>query len=180
MTKTDEILRIVRSSGVTNAVAIDGKDVVYDRMFREMCERNSCGRYGKYYVCPPDAGDIDTLIAKAGQFTQAVLYQTISGLEDSYDIEGMMEASKLNHACAQKIQSALLDAGFTGFLHLSSGGCDLCERCGKADNIPCRHPEKALSNMESYGIYVAKTAENAGLKYINGANTITYFGIVLY
>lgn len=180
MRKEEQILQIVRDAGATNATVIDGASVVYDRSFREMCKRNQCGRYGKYYVCPPDVGDIDTLMAKAQAYPKAVLYQLISPLEDSFDIEGMQEAGKRNHDCAQVIQAELKKAGVTGCLQLSSGGCSLCARCGKLDNIPCRFPDRALSSMESYGVFVAETARNAGMKYVNGTNTITFFGIVFF
>ena len=66
------------------------------------------------------------------------------------------------------------------FLHLSCGGCHLCERCAKRDDQPCRHPNKALSSMEGYGFDVYRTTSSTALKYINGANTVTYFGIVLF
>ena len=65
-------------------------------------------------------------------------------------------------------------------LHLSCGGCHLCERCAKLDNEPCRHPDVALPPMEGYGIDVYNTTKPTELKYINGQNTVTYFGIVLF
>ena len=33
--------------------------------------------------------------------------------------------------------------------------------------------------MESYGIDVYRTSTSTTLKYINGQNTVTYFGIIL-
>ena len=41
-------------------------------------------------------------------------------------------------------------------------------------------PEKALSSLEAYGIDVYQTTKDTDLKYINGADTVTYFGIVLF
>ena len=37
-----------------------------------------------------------------------------------------------------------------------------------------------MPSLEAYGIYVAKTAENAGLRYCNGENTVTFFGMILF
>ena len=34
--------------------------------------------------------------------------------------------------------------------------------------------------MEGYGIDVYNTCKPTALKYINGQNTVTYFGIVLF
>ena len=39
---------------------------------------------------------------------------------------------------------------------------------------------KAIASLEAYGMDVYKTACSAGLKYVNGPNTITYFGMVLF
>ena len=37
-----------------------------------------------------------------------------------------------------------------------------------------------MRSLEAYGIHVSKLAETAGMKYINGQNTVTYFGAVLF
>ena len=37
-----------------------------------------------------------------------------------------------------------------------------------------------MPSMESYGVNVYQTAQQAGLKYINGQDTVTYFGMVLW
>ncbi|MEG0146307.1 MAG: DUF2284 domain-containing protein, partial [Clostridia bacterium] len=66
------------------------------------------------------------------------------------------------------------------FLVLGSGGCGRCETCAKAEHLPCRFPNDALSSLEGYGVNVYQAACNAGLPYINGQNTVTYFGLVLY
>ena len=61
-------------------------------------------------------------------------------------------------------------------LLLGAGGCRLCPRCAKADNQPCRFPDAALASLEAYGVNVSLLAPQAGMQYINGANTVTYFG----
>ena len=45
---------------------------------------------------------------------------------------------------------------------------------------PCRHPEDALPSLEAYGVNVSKLAAACGMKYVNGANTVTYFAGVLF
>lgn len=44
---------------------------------------------------------------------------------------------------------------------------------------PARRPWLACPSLESYGIQVSELAARCGMKYINGASTITYFGAVL-
>ena len=42
------------------------------------------------------------------------------------------------------------------------------------------NPALAMSSLEAYGIDVAQLAKQAGMKYINGVNTVTYFGAVFF
>ena len=173
-----DILSLALSVGFTNAEYIDGADVVCDPAFRDMCVVNSCGKYGKCYMCPDDIGDIHALIEKIKKYPRAVIYQSIHTLEDSFDFEGMQAGGKLHQKMSYALENKLRDAGFKGYLHLSKGGCGLCDVCAKVDGFPCRHPDYALSSVEAYGINVSATVKNTSMKYINGVNTVTYFGMV--
>ena len=68
--------------------------------------------------------------------------------------------------------------GDTSGLFMGAGGCRICKRCAKLDNEPCRFPEEAMSSLEAYGANVSALARSAGMKYINGVDTVTYFGAV--
>ncbi|MEG1427664.1 MAG: DUF2284 domain-containing protein, partial [Oscillospiraceae bacterium] len=63
-------------------------------------------------------------------------------------------------------------------LYLGAGGCGLCDTCAIVTGEPCRFPENALASLESYGVSVSELATACGMRYINGANTVTYFGAV--
>ena len=175
----NDIMQMALDAGMTHAAIISQSDITYDTVFRDICASNSCGNYGMCHMCPPDIGDINTLIAAAKGYTAAVLYQTISEIEDSYDFEGMMDAGKHHSDCSQQLRESLENAKYSNVLHLSCGGCRVCDRCSKRDQLPCRFPEKALASLEAYGMNVYETSSHAGLKYVNGPNTVTYFGIVL-
>jgi len=172
----DDLEQIVIELGAYKAARIAVKDISFDRSFRTLCESNACGNYGKSYMCPPDAGDIDMLIAKARSYDYAIVYQIVGTLEDSYDFEGMMEAGQsLNHL-AQAISTEFSVLPFSKTMHLGAGGCRVCEVCAKREDVPCRFPDKAMSSLETYGINVSELAVPCGMKYINGKNTVTYFG----
>ena len=180
MKQSEKLLQFLLASGVRRAAVLDAAEIVYDTSFRELCAQNSCGRYGTCYMCPPDIGPIEELIAAAKKYSHAVMYQNVYPLEDSFDFEGMGEAKKEHHACAQKLNAAIRELLPQGYLHLEAGGCGVCQRCAKLDDQPCRFPDKALSSLESYGIDVYQTAKKVDLPYINGQNTVTYFGLVLF
>lgn len=174
------LLHAALSGGASNAAVIDGSQIVLSAQFRTICESNQCGGYGQCWMCPPEIGEIGPLMDRVRSFPKGLLYQTISPLEDSYDIEGMFAAGARHARVSQQIHAAVAPLLRSPFLHLSCGGCHLCERCAKRDNQPCRFPEKALSSLEGYGIDVYNTVKDTGLKYINGENTVTYFGMILF
>ncbi len=156
------------------------KDIKFDRGFRAMCESNSCGKYGKNYCCPPDAGAIDDLIAEARGYDTAIVYQTVGEIEDSYDFEGMMDIGKKHGELVRSARDYCKENMDGELLFLGAGGCGECEVCGKLTNEPCRFPDYAMKSLETYGIAVSELAKKSGMKYINGQNTVTYFGAVLY
>ena len=175
----NDLLQRAVELGANRAAAIAVKDIPFDRSFRALCESNSCGNYGRCWTCPPDAGEIDTLIAEAKQYDTAVVYQTVDELEDSYDFDGMMAAAQRHNDLAQRISCLFTEErGRGAILHLGAGGCRVCPVCAKRTQEPCRHPEQALCSLETYGVAVSELAAACGMNYINGQNTVTYFGAV--
>jgi len=157
----------------------DVSQMRFDEEFRALCEKNSCGFYGACWTCPPDAGTIDALIQKVRSFQRVLVFLTVSALEDSFDIEGMHEASLRHNELVSQVQSAAKAQGMDCFL-LGAGACGVCLTCTKRENLPCRFPDRAITSLEACGVDVSHLARLAGLKYINGANTVTYFGALLY
>ena len=177
--KTD-LIALAKSFGFTNAEWIDASQIICDRKFREQCAVNACGVYGKCWMCPPDIGEIDELIAQVKSYKRGLLYQSIFMLEDSFDFEGMQEGGREQSKRSRLLDEALRAEGYEGYLHLSKGGCGVCSPCAKAKGEPCRFPDRALSSLEAYGINVSATVKSTSMKYINGVNTVTYFGIILF
>lgn len=176
----EDLIQIALENGAAKATVIPQEKIVLSSVFREICEKNSCGAFGKCWMCPPDVGEIDELMAKVRSYSHGLLYQTITQIEDSFDIEGMGEGGRHHAMVSQEIQKAMLPLLGADILHLTCGGCRLCEVCAKRDDLPCRHPEAALPSLESYGIDVYNTTKDTPLKYINGTNTVTFFGMVLF
>ena len=174
-----DVVSLALACGFDRAEEISADQIVLDRVFRDLCASNACGMYGKCWMCPPDIGDIDELMEDVRRYPGGVLYQSVSLLEDSFDFEGMQAGGQAHSERSQALDKALREAGYTGFLHLSKGGCGVCSRCAKAEGKPCRCEEKAMSSLEAYGVNVSATVKNTSMKYINGVNTVTYFGLVL-
>ena len=176
----DRLAGVALSLGAYKAAVIPVDAVETDASFRDMCAANACGNYGRNWMCPPDAGDIHELMAALRTYSFVLVYQTVSALEDSYDFEGMMEAGVAHNKLMIQLRDRLHAEPLPRILHLGAGGCRMCEVCAKRTGEPCRHPDLAVASLETYGINVSKLAATAGMKYINGKDTVTYFGAVLF
>ena len=176
----DRLSALALSLGAYKASVIPVDAVETDAAFRDMCAANACGNYGRNWMCPPDAGDIHDLMAALRTYSFVLVYQTVSALEDSYDFEGMMEAGVAHNKLMITLRDRMSAENLPRVLHLGAGGCRMCEVCAKRTGEPCRHPDLAVASLETYGINVSKLAVSAGMKYINGRDTVTYFGAVLF
>ena len=181
MTINAENLRqIALDLGAADAAAIAVADVPLNREFRAACESNRCGNYGRNWTCPPEIGDIDELMEAFKTYENAIVYQTVTPIAHSYDIEGMLAAGDNHNTLTEKLRVAYRDLPVSMELHLGAGGCRVCPRCAKRKNEPCRYPDQAIASLEAYGVSVYELAQKCGMNYINGQNTVTYFGAFLY
>ena len=176
----DRMTDLALSLGAYRAAVIPVTNVETDASFRDMCASNVCGNYGRNWMCPPDAGDIHDLMAALRSYSYALVYQTVSELEDSYDFEGMMDAGVAHNRLMVELRRGIDALALPRVLHLGAGGCRMCEVCAKRTGEPCRHPDLAVASLETYGVNVSRLAPAAGMKYINGKDTVTYFGAVLF
>ena len=76
------------------------------------------------------------------------------------------------YALADAIRKECPDA-----LCLGAGGCRICSQCAYPQ--ACRFPEKAVSSMEGYGLFVTQVCRDAGIPYHYGEKTITYTACIL-
>ncbi len=174
--KLSEIEQCIKNSGFTFYAPIKLEQIVFEKSLRALCEMNSCGKYGKSHSCPPNIGDIESCIEKVKQFDLGFIFQHVGNLEDSYDFEGMMKEQDVFQERCVTLRKMIDDKSI---LLLGAGPCCLCEKCTKSEGAPCRQPEKMIASVEAHGIFVNPTLVNAGLKYNNGENTVSYVGIVM-
>jgi len=151
----------------------------FDASFRALCEQNSCGYYGACWTCPPDAGPIGPLMEKARSYERALVFQTVFPIEDPFDIEGMHEAGRRHNRLVRKVRRKA-ETKKLECLALGAGACGGCKTCAKKKGEPCRHPGRALLSLEACGIDAYQMGRLAGLPLSNGANTVSFLGVLLY
>lgn len=165
--------------GADKAAVVPVEKIVFDASLITLCSMNSCGNYGKCWTCPPLVGETEKLIEKAKAYSKAAVFQKVYYLEDSFDIEGMDRGKQEFDLLSREIAS-MVRAEIPGVLFLGAGGCRICPVCAAVSGQPCRFPDEAFASLEAYGIQVSELAAATGMKYINGQNTVTYFGAVFY
>ena len=153
-------------------------DIPFSEEVVNMCKANRCGKYGTCWTCPPGVGKASELEAKIKSYENALVFTCKYDLEDCFDFEGMIEGQKQTRAVLDSITTTLQADG-VDFLALGCEGCTLCEKCTYPD-APCRFPEKVVVSVEACGINVVELAKNIGIKYNNGAETVTYFCVILF
>lgn len=179
-TFSDHLLTIAEHAGATHIRVVDPAQLRVEEHVRLACAANACGKYGRCWTCPPAVGELATLGARMQRFATGVLVQNIYELEDSWDFEGMQAGAKAHNDMIRGIARQLQETYGDGkVLPLGCGGCGYCERCSHPE-ASCRFPEHALASIEGYGVDVKRLVEGCGLKYINGVNTVSYVGVVLY
>ena len=147
--------QILNDSGVFQYGLVDVSDIKFSQEVRGMCEVNTCQKYNKTWACPPAIGTVDECRERVQQYDTMV-----AGGE------------KFKQVCLDVDRAIRRHAD--DFLLLANEGCDKCKECTYPD-APCRFPEQTHGSLEGYGIFVSELAKQAGINYINGANTVTYF-----
>lgn len=170
-------LELALFAGARDASVMNVRDIPFDEKFRSACEENICGCYNLNWACPPHAGDINALIARARAYDRALIYITVHAVSSSRDEHGFEDAVHEHDEIARRLQDG---CPHESLLHLSVGACTLCERCAAQDSKPCLYPDRLLPSVSAYGVHVAAMSEKCGLRYYNGENTITLFGMVLF
>ena len=171
-------LSIFDEAGVFQHGEVKISDILLHDEIQAICRGNACRAYSKTWACPPAIGGIDECRARLDGYEKGIVFSCKYDLEDSYDFEGMEDAGIEFRRTCDKLWEKL-EGHKKGFLLLANGGCLRCEKCTYPDS-PCRMPEKLFPAFEGHGIIVSDAAKLAGINYINGKDTVTYLGMLLY
>jgi len=173
----ENLSTILEQAGIFQHGFIDTAQLQFSEEVRKMCESNICQRYDKTWACPPAIGTVEECKARCLMYKKMLLFSVKYDLEDSFDFEGMTEGMNDFKKVARKLEH-LVKPYLTDYLMLANEGCGICESCTYPQD-PCRFPEMVHGSLEGYGLFVNQLAKAAGINYINGANTVTYFGALL-
>lgn len=152
-------------------------ELPFSERVRYVC-RTQCPMYGKSWACPPAVGPVADCMQRCRSYPEGLLISTVAEVEDVTNLE-LTLATRAGHEAVTRQAQRLVRAQAQEVCVLSTEACTYCERCTYPD-APCRFPEKMFPCVESHGILVSTLAERLGLSYENGANTVTWFSVLLY
>lgn len=173
----DKWIALALEMGFSCAVPLDIGTLQPLQDVRDMCASDKCRAYGKNWTCPPYCGTLEQCGERIRTFSRGILLQTVGKTEKVIDTKAyrLTEERHLEmfRTFSEQIRQEHPDA-----LCLGAGGCRICRQCAWPES--CRFPEKALSSMEAYGLFVTQVCRDNGAQYHHGAGTITYTACVLF
>ncbi len=178
MTEAERAVLAAKEAGFDQAVPLECSTVEPLREVREMCASNSCRKYGKNWSCPPACGTLEECRGEIMGRSEGIVVQTVGMLEDSMDVEAMMETESRHKEQFKKLHE-FMRGKYEGLLPLGAGCCTICPECTYPAS-GCRFPEKRVSSLEAYGILVSDLCIRNQLKYYYGENTIAYTSCFLW
>lgn len=164
----------------TEIAEIDDITVIHiTQEVRDRCADNYCGFYGKNHMCPPAVGDLDHYRRVIQGYSRGLVFSKAYPVKSRYDYQSMVDAGIAFREEIQEI-NRLAKADHRECLFFSAGTCSICKSCAILTDEPCRFPEDAIPSLEAAGIDVVGLSRSLGMTYNNGADKVTYFGLVLY
>jgi len=202
-TNLQDLCKLARKLGATNAVSFSAKGVVVDERVRLKCLVPVCDDYGLNLMCPPNVMSVQEFREILAKYSHAVLVQ----IEEPIPAEMKAEIRKADdvsalyksprfldiykkhfnpvklklHRIVHKVEAQAFSQGYRFAVGFIAGSCKLCPECVAADSHgSCRNPFRARPSMEAMGIDAYQTARNAGLPFdIPTKDKIVWNGLVL-
>ena len=162
-----------------NIYPLDIEKVCPKQSIRLKCQVPLCEYFGVCKTCPPHIPGVEEFKSALSSYSMAFLVVLKEKIED---IEVYRKDFRAELQLAQIVSDLELSAfqhGFYQALGLNVGGCKLCKTCTPVGE-PCRHPYKARSSPEGFGIDITELARQVGVdvewppkQYVN------FLGLVL-
>ncbi len=144
---------------------------------RQMCAADKCHAYGKNWTCPPHCGTLPECQQRMHRYRRGILLQTVGQLSKDIDSRGYREAEQRHLESFDRFCNSIRRQ-YPHALCLGAGGCRICKKCAWPED--CRFPDRAVSSMEGYGLFVTQVCRDCGAEYYHGERTITYTACVLF
>lgn len=171
------LLEQAKSLGFDIAAPLDPKLLESRNDIRSMCASDKCNLYEKNWGCPPHCGSVAECQQRLRSYSRGILVQTVGHMQKTVDTKCYRETEQ-RHLHAFYALAELVRASHPDALCLGSGGCRVCKRCAYPE--ACRFPDKRVSSMEAYGLFVTQVCKDHAVPYHHGERTVTYTACILF
>ena len=154
------------------------EDVDFSERVRTVC-RTECPQYAKTWACPPAVGTVGECRARCLRYREAFLFTTIAEVPDIDDFEACLATRGAHEDVTRGVRAVFCEL-IGDCLVLSTESCAICERCTYPEGRPCRHPDRMIPCVESYGIAVTPLAERASIPFYYDRTTVIWFSLVFF
>ena len=142
---------------------------------RAICGNGYCPNFGNNWLCPPAAPSLEGCRAILGEYSRAFLLITKKKNIDYATCDFAREAREHNaKICAF---CDLLKNDISEHLMLSTGACELCEKCAYPDE--CRLPDRHRESLCAFGIDAGELCATVGVDYRFVKEELNLVGVVL-
>lgn len=175
--KTEDYILLASEAGFSHAAALAMDSLEFRPEVRSMCAADLCRSYGRSWSCPPAAGSLEAVSAKASGYSRGIIVQTTGELKDDFDIDAI-RCIFAKHVKTFDTLVRQVRMTAPGCLPMGAGACTRCRSCTYPGR-PCRHPDRLWPSMEAYGLLVSDVCLRSGLEYNYGSGTMTYTSCIL-
>jgi len=174
----EQLAVLAEDCGFTHSVPLDVSKLEFLQDVRDMCNAEQCNNYNKSWSCPPACGSLEDMRERVKGYATGLLVQTVGDIEDSYDWDGIMEASVRHKDNFGRMWDEL-EKQYASLLAMGAGSCSLCNLCAYPD-APCRFPHRMSVSMEACGLFVSRVCADNGLAYNYGQDKIAFTSCYLF
>jgi len=172
----EEVMELAKQCGFDEVHKLDTKTLIPEQSVMDACEQDKCHSFGKNWGCPPH-GNREENEKFLQAYENGIIFQCVGYSEDDLDWEMYKETGKRLSDATKKLNDEMKKV-YPNCLTLGAGGCKACKECARPE--PCRFPEKRISAIEGYGIFITGICQANDIKYYYGEGSIAYTGALLW
>jgi predicted metal-binding protein len=172
------IRELLLENGFLESGILHPSDLVFYPEVRSLCKQNKCGRYQTTWACPPAVGTLAECRNQCMKYEELQVFSKAFPVTDPFDFDAFQNAMHEFKGYVQRAADQIRQE-FPEAMILSNESCDRCKKCTWPDS-PCRFPDQLFPSIEGYGFLVSELAKKAGIRYLHGPGSVTFFGAVFY
>ena len=166
------------SAGFSFAAEGDAALMDCEERVRAFCAKGSCPNYGESWICPPGCGSLEDCRAVLRARSRVLLLQSFYPDTAGWTGEDFARAALEHNRRSQRFAETVRETEPQAWM-LTTGGCELCERCTFPD-APCRRPEKQRGSLSAFGVDVGRLCAALGVPYAFENGKLRLLACVVY